>query len=123
MIRKLQPYLITKWPTVIWSAFVFVLLAIPGNRLLGESWMSMVHLDKLIHAFLFFVLTWLGIYYIQQGKKVSAKILLVWAVITTLYGVVMEFVQIYTGRDFSVGDMVADGVGAFLAAILSMNKK
>ncbi|HEX4957070.1 MAG TPA: VanZ family protein [Lacibacter sp.] len=116
MKQYLQPYLISKWPTIIWSAIVFILLAMPGSGIFYETWFNKFQLDKLVHAFLFFVLTWLWIQYVKQGNKLSRFLLLFIVVTASLYGITMEFVQIYTGRDFSVGDMIADSAGALLAA-------
>jgi hypothetical protein len=123
MFRKINAYLQTKWPTIIWSAIVFVLLAMPGNGILDTSWLSKIHLDKLVHAFLFFVLTWLWVKYVMQNKSIATAMLVVIAIVATLYGITMEFVQIYVGRDFSIGDMIADGVGAFLGVYWSKLKK
>ncbi len=123
MNQRIQKYLSTKWPTIIWSAIVFVLLAMPGSGLFNETWFNQMQIDKLVHAFLFFVLTWLWIKYINQGKPVTFTITFMLAFVTTLYGITMEFIQIYTGRDFSVGDMVADGAGAFLGALIAQKNK
>ena len=122
MNTRIQTYLYTKWPTIFWSAVIFVLLAMPGNGLLNETWFNAIHLDKLVHAFLFFILSWLWVMYVQQGKSLSLFLLVFLATTVTVYGIAMEFIQIYTGRDFSIGDMVADGTGAFLGAFLNRKK-
>jgi VanZ like family len=122
MNKRFQAYLTTKWPAIIWSAVVFVLLAMPGSGLLNETWFSQVHLDKLVHAILFFILTWLWVHYLKRGKKMSTSLLLFIGVIATLYGIAMEYIQLHVGRDFSVGDMVADGVGAFLGVLIARKK-
>jgi hypothetical protein len=123
MKRFLQPYLYTKWPTIIWSVIVFVLLAMPGNGIFVETWFNSIHLDKLVHFLLFFILTWLWVQFVQQKTTITKGMLLFIAAIATLYGIAMEFVQIYTGRDFSTGDMLADGAGAFAGAFMSRGKK
>jgi VanZ like family len=123
MKRFLQPYLTTKWPTILWSVIVFVLLAMPGNGIFVETWFNSIHLDKLIHFFLFFVLVWLWVQYVKQGKSIATAMLLLMAAVATFYGITMEFVQLYVGRDFGIGDMLADSVGAFTAAFMSKGKK
>jgi hypothetical protein len=123
MKRFLQPYLYTKWPTIIWSVIVFVLLAMPGNGMFVENWFNGIHLDKLVHFLLFFILTLLWVQFVQQKTTITKGMLLFIAAIATLYGIAMEFVQIYTGRDFSTGDMLADGAGAFAGALMSRGKK
>jgi VanZ like family len=118
----IRTYLSTKWPAIIWSAIVFILLAMPGTGLFNETWFSKVHMDKLVHAFLFYVLTWLWVNYAQRVKTISTTVLMLFGAMATLYGVVMEYVQLYVGRDFSVGDMVADGAGAFFGILVSRKK-
>ena len=117
MFHKINAYFQTKWPTIIWSAIVFLLLAVPLKPLREKKMLQLPEMDKLIHAFLFFVLVWLWAKYISEGKKLVSATLLYIAAAATLYGISMEYIQLYTGRDFSVGDMVADGAGAFLAVV------
>ena len=117
MFRKINAYLQTKWPTITWSAIVFVLLAVPIKPLREKKMLQVPEMDKLVHAFLFFVLVWLWAKYISQGKKLASATLLYIAAAATFYGISMEYIQLFTGRDFSMGDMVADGAGAFLAAV------
>jgi VanZ family protein len=123
MKQFLRSYLTSKWPAILWSAIVFVFLAMPGNGLFTETWFNKIYLDKLVHAFLFFVLTWLWVKYVTQSKNLAGGVLVYIAVAATFYGITMEFVQIYVGRDFSIGDMIADGAGAFLGIYISRHKK
>jgi VanZ family protein len=114
----------TIWPAAIWSALIFLLLVIPGNGFPSASLFGITHLDKAVHAYLFFVFTWLW------AKRISTtalhptykKQLITIAFLATFYGIVMEFVQLYVGRDFDVWDMVADGAGAFLCAAILLKK-
>lgn len=122
MNKSFQTYLTTKWPAIIWSAIVFVLLAMPGDGLPSEELYFIPHFDKLVHATLFFILVWLWVKHLKAKNTVSSKALFLITLAATAYGVAMEFVQIYTGRDFSVGDMLADGVGAFLGALITQKK-
>lgn len=117
MFRKINAYLQTKWPTIIWSAIVFVLLAVPIKPLREKKMLQLPQTDKVVHAFLFFVLVWLWVNYISPLRRPSVATLLFIAAVSTMYGISMEYIQLFTGRDFSVGDMVADGAGAFLAAV------
>ena len=122
MKKRFQTYLTTKWPAIIWSAIVFVLLAMPGDGLPSKDLYFIPHFDKLVHATIFFILVWLWAKHLNKKNTLSSKTLFLIALAATAYGIVMEFVQIYTGRDFSVGDMVADGAGAILAIIISRKK-
>lgn len=118
MKKKIQQYLSTKWPAIIWSVIIFLLLVmLPIN--LGEKHVSRFPgLDKPIHFFLFGIMVWLWGY--QQLQLISSKQLffrklLLIVIATTLYGISMEYVQDWVGRDFDVWDMVADAAGAVVA--------
>jgi VanZ family protein len=114
----------TIWPAAIWSALIFILLVIPGDGLPSVGLFGNKQMDKAVHAFLFFVFAWLW------AKRISAttfqpiykKQLITIAVLATFYGIVLEFVQLYVGRDFDIWDMVADGAGAFLCAAILLKK-
>jgi VanZ family protein len=123
MNRRIQTYLSSKWPAIFWSAIIFILLAFPNPDLLHEKRWSFTDADKIVHVVLFFILVWLWAAYLKSIKGKSAILLFAIAFAATSYGILMEFVQIYTGRDFSTGDMIADAAGAFLAAFISLFKK
>lgn len=115
MKKRFQQYLITKWPAILWSVIVFILLAMPSIKLPTERKIDFMQVDKVIHFLLFFILVILWGYYLQPGKKsVTTFFVALFAVAlaSTCYGILMEYVQLWTGRDFDIWDMVADGVGA-----------
>ncbi len=111
-----QQYLSTKWPAILWSVFVFILLAMPMSFFPHERKLSVSQLDKIVHILLFAVLSFLWTVYLKkkyQGQfKFKKKVILVFF-LTVAFGIAMEYVQLYTGRDFDVWDMVADAVGSF----------
>ncbi len=115
-------FLYTKWPTAIWSAIIFILLVFPVEGLANKNLIGVPDLDKLVHIILFFILVWLCHFYIKSSNNRWIQSVTQAALIATAYGVIMEFVQIYAGRSFSLLDMVADGIGAFLAAIITRKK-
>ena len=110
---KLQQYFSTKWPAIIWSVIVFILLVIPPVALGSERKIEIVQLDKVIHFFLFGIVAGLWAYYIKQKQEGFWYYLLIF-VCTTVYGIATEYVQDLTGRDFDVWDMVADAAGALV---------
>jgi len=121
MKEKVQQYLRTKWPAILWSVIVFILLAMPSIKLPTENKIELTHIDKVIHFILFFTLVALWGYYLQTKKRSKTKFLLALFAVTlisTFYGILMEYVQLWTGRDFDVWDMVADGVGAVAGWLL-----
>jgi hypothetical protein len=111
----------------LWLAITFILLTIPGAQFPTHDWLDGLHADKWIHICLFFVLVYL---FCRAGcatqQTLVAKKWCV-AVITVLalnYGIAMEFVQEnwVSNRSFDVWDIVADGIGCFIAAIQQWKK-
>jgi VanZ family protein len=114
----LGKYLITKWPAIIWSVIVFILLVLPPLNIAKETQLTITHFDKVIHFLLFGILVFLWGTYLktqfQLSKKFNLQLFIVF-LLATGYGIVMEFVQLKVSRDFDVWDMLADAVGAFTA--------
>jgi VanZ family protein len=125
MKKKLHQYLLTKWPAIIWSVIIFILLAMPPIRLEEEQVIEFSGLDKLIHFVLFGMMVWLWGYnqqYVASNKLFFRKLLMI-VIVTTIYGIVMEYVQRWVGRDFDVWDMAADAAGAAVAAVWLLLQK
>lgn len=111
-------YLITKWPAIIWSVIVFILLVLPPLSIAKETQLPITHFDKLIHFLLFGILVFLWGSYLKTKNQLSKKFILLLFIVflvATGYGILMEFVQLKVGRDFDVWDMLADAVGSFTA--------
>lgn len=118
MKKKIQQYLSTKWPAIIWSVIIFLLLVMPPINFNNEKPLAFSGIDKAIHFFLFGIMVWLWGYYqlqlISAGNFFLRKLVTI-VIIATLYGIAMEYVQGWVGRDFDVWDMVADAAGAVSA--------
>lgn len=126
MKRRIQQYLTTRWPAIIWSVIIFILLAMPPVDLGTKPTIELSGLDKVVHFFLFGMMTWLWGYRqnrLEAPKKLSRQRVLMIVAIATAYGVVMEYVQRWVGRDFDVWDMVADAAGAVVVGIWLLLKK
>jgi VanZ family protein len=126
MKQQLRKYLYTKWPAIIWSVIIFLLLVMPPLHINQEKPLEFSGLDKTIHFLLFGMMVWLWGYYqktISSTKKNLVLQLLLITIIVSVYGIVMEFVQDWVGRDFDVMDMVADAAGAFTAFFLLLVQK
>lgn len=106
---------------ILWTLVIGILLALPGSVLPQESSFSIPQFDKIIHISLFggFVFLW-GLYLSCRPSMTSRKLLRLLFLIFILgcsYGIGMEYVQKYfiPNRDFSLGDIIADLIGAGLA--------
>jgi len=126
MKPRIQQYLTTRWPAIIWSVIIFILLAMPPVHLGTKSTIEVSGLDKLIHFFLFGIMALLLGYRqkpLAGPKKFSLQYVLIIVTTSTAYGVAMEYVQRWVGRDFDVWDMVADAAGAIAAGVWLLLKK
>lgn len=126
MKEKLQQYLTTKWPAIIWSVIVFLLLVMPPVSLNKEKQIEVSGLDKVTHFLLFGLLVYLWGYYLKttitEWQKLKRNLVII-TIASTFYGIVMEYVQDWVGRDFDVWDMVADTAGAAAAFIVLVLEK
>lgn len=115
MNKNLQKYFATIWPAIIWSVIVFLLLAVPPISIAKEKQFDITHLDKIIHAGLFAILVVLWGYWLKSIYIFFSKFLFALSItffLSVCYGIVMEYIQLWVGRDFDIWDMLADGAGA-----------
>ena len=115
-------------PFGFWFIVTTVLLVLPVSPDEEESWITRIPLfDKWIHAGLFIILSILlcwGIYKIRGRSPQLRTYFLRIAFGCLIYGIVMEFVQKYfiPQRSFDVGDIIADGAGAFVGSLISIRR-
>ncbi|HUU43612.1 MAG TPA: VanZ family protein [Planctomycetota bacterium] len=78
------------------------------------------YFDKLLHVAAYGVLAMLlfRALWADETRPTPTAVLVLAVVLATLYGVSDEFHQIFTGREFDVWDMAANGLGAAAAAAL-----
>jgi len=103
-------------PAILCFLFTFYLLTIPGNDLPEINWIGKYQVDKLIHICMFFTVCFLFCYPFKNAGKRNSIILVI-AFAGLIYGIAMELVQKYfiPFRSCDIDDMIADGVGSFLA--------
>lgn len=126
MKQQLRKYLTTKWPAIIWSVIIFLLLAMPPLNINQEKPLELSGLDKTLHFLLFGIMVWLWGHYLKTtspaGKNLNVRLTFV-TFIAIAYGIAMEYVQDWVGRDFDVWDMLADGAGAIIAFFILLVQK
>lgn len=116
-MRMIRYYL----PAMGWIILILFLCTMPGSSLPKASLFDKLHVDKIVHFFLFggtVILLAYG-YYRQRGH-ISGKALLGIALVTGLYGLAIEFIQKYftANRSFEIMDVVADTLGALMGAVI-----
>jgi len=107
------------WKSILWAIIIFLLCSIPGKNLDKANIFDLLYLDKLVHVFLYFILT---ILLIPGFKKfvnfLYARSSLVYSlVISVFYGMIIEIFQLYVFHDRSAEfmDIVANLAGALIA--------
>ncbi|HLX91582.1 MAG TPA: VanZ family protein [Puia sp.] len=119
MISLLKKYFHHIYYALGWSLVILILLSLPGSMLPEEKVLNIPNLDKIVHVGLFggFVLLWCT-YIASKHLEMKRRLVLFFCIfaIGCLYGTGMEFVQKYfiPSRDFELGDILADVVGASL---------
>ena len=107
------------WPACFWLVLLTILSVMPGVPMPKFNLFSM---DKLGHAGAYAILTWLIFRGFQaaKGRKANWKEGIVIFCLSTGYGALMEFVQgtFFPYRFFELDDMLANGFGAFIVAIV-----
>ncbi len=105
-----------KWPALLWTGLIFILLVIPSEGIPHGGMLGLPHVDKMAHVFLFGVFVWL---WSRTGEGELRQPVSRYFLISTGYGILMEFIQAgFTNRAFELLDILADLSGAALAWLL-----
>jgi hypothetical protein len=98
---------------ILWAVVVFGLHAMSSKSFPKISFWENLGLDKLVHAFMFFIGSSLAVFS-GWGRMKSA-------VIWICAGVLLEYYQFYftTDRSFDWFDVMANATGVFMALVIS----
>ena len=101
----------------IWTIFIVSSCLLPSSIFKPFSSMSLFQLDKIIHLLLYFVFVQLWALNLKKEEKKNKIIILL---IGIGYGVIIEYLQITMnmGRNFEIGDMIANTIGCILGVVL-----
>lgn len=101
----------------LWAALILIASSFPGKNIPDISFWNLLGVDKIIHAFLYGILTWLlMIFYMQVDNPVSHKFSLSF-IISVAYGGLLELYQHYLLADRSGDwlDFIANVAGCVAA--------
>ncbi|WP_168208680.1 VanZ family protein [Chitinophaga sp. XS-30] len=116
-MRMIRYYL----PAMGWIILILFLCTMPGSSLPSSSLFDQLHVDKIVHFFLFGGTVILLAYgYYRQRQGISGWALLAIALVAGLYGLIIEFIQKYftVNRSFEIMDVAADTAGALMGALI-----
>lgn len=104
-------------PALLWAIFILIICGIPGQHLPRLDFLSWLRPDKLVHLFVFGVLSYLLIsgFLKQESVHTLKTNPYRWAVLLSVgYGIGIELLQeyLFIGRTGDVRDAIADAIGA-----------
>ncbi|TAF66147.1 MAG: VanZ family protein [Cytophagales bacterium] len=108
-------YWIIFWLWFLWIAYLCFMPSVPSPPA------KIPHLDKIVHAFLFFILQGLALWAIVKNKqKLKLTVYLQYIIALLFYAIIIEIIQHYyiKGRSGDLLDVLADITGAILASFL-----
>jgi VanZ family protein len=108
--------IITSWLiTLTYMGLIYFLSSLSGDRLPGLS-----HgLDKIVHTCVYAVLSFLY-FHSLSSSGIKRHCFLIALLLTSIYALSDEFHQYYVpGRYASIGDLIADFIGAFIGSSLA----
>lgn len=93
---------------------ILVVSTIPGSSIkIPNVW----SFDKILHTIKYFIFAFLAI---NALESISTKTVVIMVVIGTLYGGFNEVWQGAVGREASIYDAIANGVGMILGSIITL---
>jgi hypothetical protein len=120
MMPVLKKILRKSYPSILWTSMIIILLCLPGSMLPEEKGFDIVGFDKFVHFTLFGVFVYLWCFYFYSKEMPIKKTLIIYFIVFLLaeaLGIGLEYVQKYyiPNRDFELGDIIADMMGAGIA--------
>lgn len=103
----------------MWAAYWVLLFGATHVPVPGAGRPLLPHLDKLVHAVIYFLLTWLGgRHLLARGTEIPTRSLLWWAAAYAVYAALDEWLQQFVSRTMSLGDWLADVAGIAGATLM-----
>jgi len=103
-------------PPIVWALFIAFLCGLPGKDLPHITFLELLSFDKLVHAFIFFVLVVL--IYRAARKTPNRKNAMVYALCLSIpYGGILEIMQqeLFEDRTADLFDFIANTFGCLIA--------
>jgi len=108
------------FPALGWSLVILFLSLLPGKNLPKVGWDLFLHLDKVAHAVVYFILALAIGWSFDKGKGLGWKRIFGIVTICTIYGIVLEVLQyrFLSDRFFEIHDIIANIIGSIVGAVV-----
>jgi len=110
---------------ILYSLFITIIFLLPSKEI-QELFDTFIPIDKLVHVFIFLVLTFLWLLYVNSVLNDTKPIALFFILaVCLLYGILIEVIQEHylSSRGAEVLDVIADILGASLGLLFFRNYK
>ena len=109
---------------ILWLLVIIILSLMPKSSIGIERVKLFKNADKIVHFFMYFILTVLLVLAFKKGKVCKPFCLLIISFFAVSLGVLMEFLQKYLdiGRSFDTFDILANTTGVIFVIIFLNNK-
>ncbi|HKR06873.1 MAG TPA: VanZ family protein [Bacteroidia bacterium] len=109
---------------ILWAILILILCVLPGSAIPHYRWTDLLSIDKIIHAFLFIILTLLLIRGFKRQTRFSflnVHTLTLIFLFSVIYGGLLELMQNYclADRTGSWFDLIANVTGCILGIIIN----
>jgi len=119
----MKQFVLHNFKTILWTIVVVGVCVVPGNEIPSPPIINIPHLDKIVHAGLYFILTVFSVKSFSRQKLVPIlnqkpyQSAFVYAVVL---GVIVELVQHYfiPTRSGDILDALANSTGSLLAILI-----
>lgn len=103
---------------ISWLIFIAVLHALPANNFSSFSFLDWLHVDKLVHVFMFLVAFILLAFAVEKQYTQSTYRYII--VGLAIYGLVLEFSQdfLFDNRSLDIFDWLADICGILIGGLI-----
>lgn len=110
---------------ILYSVFITIIFLLPTKEI-PKLFDTFIPIDKLVHVFIFLVLTFLWLLYVNSILNDTKPTVLFFILVACLfYGILIEVIQeLYvSSRGAEVQDIIADLLGASLGLLFFSNYK
>lgn len=106
--------------TIIWALIILLLCSFPGNHIPYKSFIDLFSIDKLIHAFIFYILFCFIAKDFSQISTLNASRKILTLAICIVYGGLLEIMQatLFAERAADLLDFIANTTGAIIGYFL-----
>jgi len=110
--------LVVKYPTllsIVWALIIFGLCATPGQYIPSISWLDLLSIDKLVHAFIFYVQC-SALLVVRMQYQQANHFKWMYLVISITYGMMLEWMQatMFVNRSADWMDIAANSFGCLM---------